>query len=49
MLSFHLNAQEVKPVDAVKANLKANNSVDIDLFMSYFSDDIEMQDFNEGT
>lgn len=49
MLPFHLKAQEVKPVDVVKASLKEYNIVDIDLFMSYFSDDIKMQDFNEGT
>jgi hypothetical protein len=35
-------------VDVVKASLKAYNSTDIDAYMSYFSEDIEMKDYNNG-
>ncbi len=44
-----VSAQKTDPEDVVKASLKAYNSLDLDLFMSYFSEDIEMKDFDNGT
>ncbi|MFT6166545.1 MAG: hypothetical protein ACJASF_001234 [Vicingaceae bacterium] len=47
-LFFSTTAQEEKPVDVVKASLIAYNNVDIDAFMSYFSEDIVMKDYDNG-
>lgn len=44
-----VSAQKIEPVDVVKASLEAYNSLDLDLFMSYFSEDVEMKDFDNGT
>ena len=48
ILYFNTSAQAVKPVDVVKASLIAYNNVDIDAFMSYFSEDIVMKDYDNG-
>ena len=48
LFSITLNAQDNKPVNVVKASLIAYNKVDIDAFMSYFSDDIVMKDFDSS-
>ena len=46
--ALNVHAQKTKPVDVVEASLKAYNSVDIDVYMSYFSEDIEMKDYDNG-
>ena len=43
-----INAQNQKPIDVVKASLVAYNNTDIDLFMSYFSEDVVMKDYHNG-
>ena len=45
---LHVTAQEAKPIDVVKASLKAYNNVNIDEFMSHFSEDIQLKDFDNG-
>lgn len=47
-IAVSLNAQDTKPIDVVKASLEAYNSVNIEKFMSYFSDDVVMKNFNDG-
>lgn len=41
-------AQNLTPEKIVQANLDAYNAQDIDLFMSYFSKDVTMFNFNDG-
>jgi hypothetical protein len=46
-LFLQLSAQDVKPVDVVKASLVAYNKSDIEEFMQYFSEDVVMKDFDK--
>ena len=47
-IALNVHAQKTKPVDVVKTSLKAYNFTDIDGYMSYFSEDIEMKDYDNG-
>ena len=43
-----MNSQQPSPEQIVQANLEAYNELDIDGFMSYFSEDIQVRDFDTG-
>lgn len=43
-----ITAQSMDPEKIVKANLDAYNNHDIELFMSFFSEDITLYNFNDG-
>lgn len=48
LLPLLMTAQTQTPEQTVQANLDAYNAHDIEAFMSYFADDIEMYNFNDG-
>jgi hypothetical protein len=43
-----MSAQEINPETTVQANLEAYNAHDIEAFMSYFSEDVTMVNFNDS-
>ena len=45
---YSMNAQQPNPEPVVQANLDAYNALDLDGFMSYFSEDIQIQNFDTG-
>jgi hypothetical protein len=45
MLAITMTAQHLKPEEVVQSNLEAYNNLDIDSFMFYISDDIEIFEF----
>lgn len=48
ILPVMANSQHMKPEQIVQANLDAYNQGDIEGFMSYFSEDIRIENFDSG-
>jgi len=44
----HMNAQQPEPEQIVQANLEAYNDKDIEGFMSYFTEDIQIRNYDTG-
>lgn len=47
-LPLLMTAQSQTPEQTVQANLDAYNAHNLEVFMSYFSDDVTMYNFNDG-
>lgn len=47
-LNITMNAQQSKPEQVVQANLEAYNDLDIEAFMTYFTEDVKVIDFESG-
>lgn len=43
-----MNAQDTNPESVVQANLDAYNALDLEGFMSYFSEDIQIRNYDSG-